>query len=488
MKSMYNYLKLLSIEVVGTALMKKYSDEELLQMLRDEFKRLGRAPSSKKMKHIRIYTARFGTWNNALELAGLPTLRRNKNMSDEELLDLIRDKYKETGKIPKSRMIPENGIIRRRFGSWNNALEKAGLKPEYREYSKEELLEFIKSKFKELGRVPQRDEIPHFSYIYKYFNSYEDAINASGLKEEREIQKLQIIENRAEKIRKYSNEELIEIIRKKYEELGRVPTNKDVQQYATIIDRFSSWDDALGKIGLKVNREKYTDKQLLQILLDYYKETGETPTTRSLPQISTIKERFGSLKKALKLAGIPRKLSRVKNYSKGYLLKILKERYEGTGEISKPTDFEEYPAFHKYYDSWYEFLVAAGIPVRKPELSEKDMEKIIFKKYRELKRLPGSEDVEKSKEIIWYFGTWRSALKKLKINSNMNSQHSNSELIELIQKLSLKLGRTPTYRDFSLSSIASNRFGSWNKALEKAGLPVTSAKWTDDTIIDIIKR
>ena len=48
---------------------------------------------------------------------------------------------------------------------------------------------------------------------------------------------------------KYTNEELIEVIKAKTEELGRAPKIKEISQRETINRRFGSWNKALEQIG-----------------------------------------------------------------------------------------------------------------------------------------------------------------------------------------------------------------------------------------------
>lgn len=52
-----------------------------------------------------------------------------KKMSDEELLDIIREKYKELGRMPNRSDIPVSGYFKSRFGPWPRVLEAAGVKP-----------------------------------------------------------------------------------------------------------------------------------------------------------------------------------------------------------------------------------------------------------------------------------------------------------------------------------------------------------------------
>ncbi len=54
---------------------RKYSHEELISVLQTKYRELGRVPTSRDFKHIQPkynrYETAFGSWNNALQLAGI---------------------------------------------------------------------------------------------------------------------------------------------------------------------------------------------------------------------------------------------------------------------------------------------------------------------------------------------------------------------------------------------------------------------------------
>ena len=53
---------------------------------------------------------------------------QNSRYTDEELLQIIRDKTEELGRLPLKSDIPEYHFIKCRFGPWPRALEAAGVK------------------------------------------------------------------------------------------------------------------------------------------------------------------------------------------------------------------------------------------------------------------------------------------------------------------------------------------------------------------------
>ena len=67
--------------------------------------------------------------------------------TDEELLDALREFHDKHGRSPTATeandddTLPHEATFRRRFGSWNAVVEKAGLTPRKPTFSDEELLD-----------------------------------------------------------------------------------------------------------------------------------------------------------------------------------------------------------------------------------------------------------------------------------------------------------------------------------------------------------
>jgi len=148
-------------------------DEDLLNDLRKVAKEFGRETiprdeySKRGKYHSTTLGMRFGSWNKALEKAGLAL---NQTVtSDEDLLsDLKRvaremrkititaNDYNERGKYHADTLIRRfNGQRSIKGNGWNNALEKAGLEvTQYRNIDADELFENIEMVWIKLGRQP----------------------------------------------------------------------------------------------------------------------------------------------------------------------------------------------------------------------------------------------------------------------------------------------------------------------------------------------
>jgi SOS-response transcriptional repressor LexA len=109
-------------------------------MLKDLADRLGHAPSQKEINSQKgtpsasTYCNRFGGLKNASSKAGLdPNRKHREHYSNEELLEMLKDLADRLGHDPSQKEInsqngmPSASTYHKRFGSLKNALLKAGL-------------------------------------------------------------------------------------------------------------------------------------------------------------------------------------------------------------------------------------------------------------------------------------------------------------------------------------------------------------------------
>ena len=148
------------------------------------------------MPSVQQIKREFGSLNNAIIAAGLPVNKFVVDLSDEEMLELLRKKAVEVGGTPSSKEVDEDPNMpnvrsyEKRFGSYNKAAKKAGLVPNRRgasynfrkELTDEDLLEQLRHKADELGRTPYVKDIDNDpamaspSTFAKRFGSHNQAI------------------------------------------------------------------------------------------------------------------------------------------------------------------------------------------------------------------------------------------------------------------------------------------------------------------------
>jgi len=80
--------------------------------------------------HSTTYIRRFGSWYNALEKAGLEKTRTPMNLPEEELFQNLEEIWIKLGRQPRYTEVQKPlskyhvGTYENRFGGWRNALEK----------------------------------------------------------------------------------------------------------------------------------------------------------------------------------------------------------------------------------------------------------------------------------------------------------------------------------------------------------------------------
>lgn len=246
------------------------TDTELIEELQRLADSLDKTPTFDKMNTHGKYSSptyvnRFGSWNAAIEKAGLD-INTPQEYSDQELLTHLQNLADELDKTPSSKDMNEHGdhhteTYRQRFDSWNNALEEAGLEKNRDdprkgtvEERKQHLLDELAELTEDLGRVPTQKEVrkytnhSHNTY-YKHFGSIKQAVEQTDLD-------LDTIDtSRKTHPRSITNDELLEELRRLADELDRPPKVNDIKtkgkySYTPYRDRFDSHDDALRQAGL----------------------------------------------------------------------------------------------------------------------------------------------------------------------------------------------------------------------------------------------
>ena len=120
-------------------------------------------------------------------------------------------------------------------------------------------------------------------------------------------------------------------------------------------------------------KSRSTDEELLDLLIQFYEETGNIPTTHDFeknckyPHYDTYRNHFGSRNSALKMAGL--NINIYTNTTDNELLNYLKKFYEETGNIPTKQDFvndNRYPSVRPYitrFGSWTNALKISGIDI-----------------------------------------------------------------------------------------------------------------------------
>ncbi len=177
----------------------KYDENSLIEYLKISYVENKKVPTAKdfnknpKYPCSRTYIKKFGSWNNALKKANL-SINKIKSYDEHtelELLEYIKTFNKEEKRAPTQRdfignqKYPSFEVYQKRFGSWNNAIKKAGLNINH-EYTDEQLIVCIKSSGFETGKIPTvkdfsgNPKYPNFTTFIRRFGTWTNTLKHAG--------------------------------------------------------------------------------------------------------------------------------------------------------------------------------------------------------------------------------------------------------------------------------------------------------------------
>lgn len=252
----------------------QYTRDELVDLLQQLAEDLGRAPTVDDLRaateypSVRQVRAVFETWNAAKQAAGLETFRkegRGEPYSDAELLDRLRQLARDTDglvtmqDVSDSELCPSAVTYQRRFGSWNEAKQAAGLDTIEADttpvqYTDEELCELLRTLAAEVDgpvtirAVDEADDYPDHTTFERRFGSWNQAKQAAGLDT--------LDKGAGPRSATYSDDELIELLRERDEAVDGTLTKEamnhaeDYPSASTYARRFGSWTKAKEAAGL----------------------------------------------------------------------------------------------------------------------------------------------------------------------------------------------------------------------------------------------
>ena len=161
-------------------------------------------------------------------------------------------------------------------------------------------------------------------------------------------------------------------------------------------------------------------------------------------------------------------------------------------------------SYETHFNTWNEALKQANFEIN--EQLSKDRPDLLNELNRladELGRAPTAQDMRHTgdysvKPYKTEFGSWNEALKRAHLETHVEIDIDNSDLLDELDRLVDELGRTPSYNDMTQHgvydySVYERRFGSWNEALKRAHLEINEQgpaerKIPDSDLIDELKR
>ena len=172
-------------------------------------------------------------------------------------------------------------------------------------------------------------------------------------------------------------------------------------------------------------------------------------------------------------------------------------------DLMKEKKFPSYISFYSKFGSWNNALKAAKLNLNFEYNyhSKEELLKLLIEFKNKYGHVPKIEDFRNNPKLpsatsyFNKFGSWNKALEKASLEINVKKNYTKDELINSLKDLSKRLGRVPTSNELGKKnnmpdrSVFEDRFGSWNNALIQSGLKInkTYRKWTKQEIINWLK-
>lgn len=176
---------------------KRISELELIQELLRLDSIVDSSPKAQDMTDIgkygeNTYLRRFGSWNNALQEAGIEVNKR-MDIPREELISELQRLHTKYDEVPSASLMDDEGkfseaVYSCRYGSWNESLKEAGIEPNFHQnITKDELREELFRLEKELDHVPRNEEVEKYgkygkSTYERFFGSWNNALDDVGFR------------------------------------------------------------------------------------------------------------------------------------------------------------------------------------------------------------------------------------------------------------------------------------------------------------------
>jgi hypothetical protein len=250
---------------------RKYSDQFLLSELKRYYKENNKTPTCSDFEKNnnypspKVYLKRFGSWNAALEKAGLE-LNLIKKYDKEKIMEEAVNFYKKYGRSPYYYELNySKTIINNNWGNWTNFLKACGLPLNQREIfleTKEDGIKFLQHLNKELDRIPTTIDVDeagvHKNWFSKMFGSFRNALYEAGLitSEELEIDYNEWASNNIIYLKELANKIQRVPTVQEYEDYLKSKKNKDYLSRENLCKR-------LGKTFVEIC-EEYLDKDILE--------------------------------------------------------------------------------------------------------------------------------------------------------------------------------------------------------------------------------
>ncbi len=423
----------------------------------------------------------FGTWRNALAAAGFETDRQR--WSRERVLDDLRE-LASSGCIPCSEEHPGLAAAARKYvGGWHQALAAAGIRvgehcPGAR---MQEVIDAIRARAAQGLPLSStyRDDGALYTAAKRTFGSWKRALKAAGYAMSPPVA--------------WSEEKVLQEIaalRQRGQPLVRVyDTNPQLYWSAKV--RFGGWIKALAAAGLDVKpRRRWTKRLVIEAIHDRPPEALSRTWREDKPLFTAAIRTFGNWEKALRAAGLNPKPRR--RWSKQRVIEQLQAWDRNSTENLRTVDYPLAGAASRLFGSLEKAMEVAGVEPKNRLWPPRRVIEAIQDGY--VRGLPihriGFGDLRLACAAKRRFGTWDDAVaaaglsNKIPVRAPVRTWtkaavidaiiawHEQGRLISNVAK-----------QDQGLYGAAKQHFGSWRAAVAAAGLEPSRKKWSPERVI-----
>jgi hypothetical protein len=335
--------------------------------------------------------------------------------------------------------------------------------------------------------------------LKRRFGSYNNAVEASGLEPNQQVTENDVVA---------SDEELIADLRRVGELVDGTPTQKQYgthgsHSYSTLIHRFGSWNDAIIAAGYEPNRhDNASEEDLISDLRQVATDLDDIPTAHQYDEhgkysLGLLTGEFGSYNNALETAGFD--VRHPRNIPAEELLTDLAEVADTLGETPYGYQYNKNGTYHAdtlraRFGSYNAALEEIGHdPNRKQPVTDTELLLDIQRVTKEIEGPPtyfqyNTHGDYSATTLSDHFGSYNDAIRAAGYAPVRETDVPDDVLLTDIHDVADTLGKTPTSRQYNRcgeyhADTLSRRFGSYNSAVKAAGYEPTKHQEITDTVL-----
>ena len=409
--------------------MKRWTKELLIQEIRlraSSYSKLRRTQS----EDFRLYAAarkRFGSWSKALEAAGVSSLIKDYFYTQDEVQMKIVELYEQNVPLRLNSQSDEKfkRSVIKRFGTWGRAVKSLGLGPMMiRDWTEQKVIEAIRQRWAEgydLTKTRTEDSGLANAAVYR-FGGWVKALEAAGF------------EGQAH--RRLTNEEVLEAIRLHAANHPTLPITVHNRRLADMArNRFGTLHRAFSEAKVPPFKDCWTRHRVVAEISRRF-EIGQLRDTEGFGDLQLAKASrrlFGGWAEAVEAAGLSSKITVPKparKWDPNDVIDVIRKcRSEGQSFPQMLLTHSGLKrAARRNFGSWSKAIIAAGLELSKRKWSREVVVSQIRERVKSGKSLKANdaENINLSSAGKRLFGSWQLAIEAAGVIVHKKSRGTKS--------------------------------------------------------------